>query len=134
MHYSLPFVLEGAEGDTGMIVAGEVHALPAGPLAGTLALAGDAMAGTPEPPQLLDVQVQQVACLRVLVAVVRARRLELGQPVQSSAAHQARDRAQSNRKNQGDLAIGLALATQFHDSFDHWQCRRACRTRWARGA
>ena len=65
-----------------MIVDGKVDELPACALGRALAIARDPMARAPEAAQLLDVQMQQVPGLVILVAVIRARRLKLGQPVQ----------------------------------------------------
>lgn len=95
-----------------MIVDGEVDELPAGAIGGALAIASDPMPWAPEAAQLLDVQMQQVPGLVILVAIVRASRLKLGQPVQPGAAHQPGNGAQADRQGQCDLAVGLALTAQ----------------------
>lgn len=67
-------VLDGGEGDPGVIVNCQVDELPACAVGRALAIVRDPMARAPEPAQLLDVQVQQVAGARVFVAVIGARR------------------------------------------------------------
>lgn len=62
---------------------------------------GDPVARLPEAPQLLDIQVQQIAGRRVLIAHHRWRRLQLGQPMQAdppqAASHGADGQAQLER-------------------------------------
>ena len=64
-------VFDGAEGNPGVIIDSQVDEFPASAILSVLAVTGHAVAGSPEPPQLLDVQVQQVAGLWIFVAVVR---------------------------------------------------------------
>ena len=52
---------QGGEGDTGMVIDGDIEKLPAGAAGFILGIAGEAMAGLVDAGQLLDVDVQQVA-------------------------------------------------------------------------
>ena len=70
------------EGEAGMIIDGNMEELPAGPpdMVG-LAITGDAVSWTLDPGQFLDVEMDELAWVRSLVALDRRRRRELGQPL-----------------------------------------------------
>ena len=71
-----------AEGDAGGVVDGDMDELPAGAaVAVAVPPAGDAMAGPVELPELLDVDVDQLAGLVALVAPGWLGRLQRGQYV-----------------------------------------------------
>lgn len=103
--------LDGGEGHPRVIVDGQVDVLPADAPVPMRAVAGHTVARGTDPPQFLDVQVQQLAGLGVLVAVLRQRRLQFGQAMQPGTAQQPGDGAGRHGQPLGDLAIGPARAT-----------------------
>ena len=94
--------------------------LPAGPVDGVAAIAGDPMAGADDACQLLGVQVQQFAGLRPLVAARGWRQLQHVQPRPATAAHDARDRRPTRPPTCGrDLATRPPLLAQHLDAQHH---------------
>lgn len=69
-----------------MIVDGQVDILPADAPVSMRAVTGHTVARGTDPPQLLDVQVQQLAGPGMFIAILRQRRLQLGQAMQPGAA------------------------------------------------
>ena len=107
-----------------MVIDGQMNVLPADAVRVDLAITGDPMAGLPEAGQFLDIQMQQLPGCSVLVAIVRRRRLQLCQPVQTRPAQQASDGARGHGQLFGDLPISLPGATLLqHLIHDPWRCR-----------
>src|SRR5215212_6949881 len=73
-------------GEPGGVVDGDVDELPTDPAAPRSAVAVDAVAGTADLAQLLDVDVNELARTRPLVAVGPLVRLQPRQPAQPVAA------------------------------------------------
>ena len=73
-------------GEPGGVVDGHVHVLPARSLRLPATRAGDAMAGTVDPDELLDVDVHELARARLLVPVGLLGRLERGQSAEADAS------------------------------------------------
>ena len=74
------------EGHAGMVVHADMDVFPAGAWTGMPAVVGDAVAGAAKPAEFLDIEVQQVAGMRVFVAADGRRRVEGGQSLESGAA------------------------------------------------
>lgn len=94
-----------------MVVDGQVDVFPADAPVPVRAVAGHTVARGTDSPQLLDVQMQQLAGPGVLVAVLRQRRFQFGQAMQPGTAQQPGDGAGRHGQSLGDLAIGPARAT-----------------------
>lgn len=93
-------------------VDGDVHALPAAAPALTLARAGDPVPGARDAPQLLDVDVHQLARARGLEAVGGLGRIEPSQAPQAGAGANAAHRALGDSQAGGDLVGGHARPAQ----------------------
>ncbi len=114
-------------GQTGGVVHGHVDVLPADPAHPAPAIPADAMAHAPNAPQLLDVEMQQAAGPRPLIALHRDRGLELPQAPQALAPEQAGDRRGAELQHLGDLRPRPALPAQtLHPA--HQQPRGGSRT------
>jgi hypothetical protein len=108
-----------------------MHEIPGGAVGCALAVAGDAVAGTPEPAQLLDVQVQQVTGCPVLVALRHWPGLEPGQAIEASAPEQATDRAGRQLQLGGDLPVAprrLPVLDELPDDRTRRRMRAAVRS------
>src|SRR3954449_618722 len=80
----LALVVEDLDvGQARAVVDADVHELPADPAAARRAVAVDAMPGPPDAPELLDVDVDQLAGQRTLVAVRRLGRFDRRQLAQA---------------------------------------------------
>src|SRR5918998_3424668 len=88
--------------------------LPADPAAAALAgpVAGDAVAGLGELPELLDVDVDQIARAFALVATHRFGRLQGLERGEPEASEHPADRGGRDAGLPGDLLAGQALAAQ----------------------
>jgi hypothetical protein len=74
---------------------------------------------TPEPAQLLDVQVQQFARRSVFIALGSRPGLQFGQPVQAHALEQSANRAGRHLQLGGDLPAGPSRLPAFDELLDH---------------
>ncbi len=114
-----------AEGHARGIVDGHMAELPAGPLHGVPAIAGEPVPRTDDPPQLLRVQVQQLAGMGPLVAPRGRRQLQHVQARPATAPHDARDRRPTHGHLRGNLATRPPLLVpQDLDAQDHRRGRR----------
>ena len=68
------------EGHAGMVIHADMDVFPAGAWTGVAAVVGHAVAGAAKPAEFLDIEVQQVAGMRMFVAANGRRRVE-GRPV-----------------------------------------------------
>ena len=106
------------------VVDADMHELPtlrgaaaAGTPVGVLALAspGDAMTNAGDDPELLDVDMDQLARPRALVAVRRLGRLEPGELAQPDPGQDRRHRRERHRQRHRDLRAGHPQPTQRRD-------------------
>src|SRR5678816_3761232 len=102
------------EGESGMIVDGDVETFDAGVAIAQRAIAGGPDAGAREAAQLLDVEVKELA--RVIAFVAddgRFWRFEGREAVEAVAAQNAREGGLGDWQKREDLRVGAALPTQF---------------------
>ncbi len=90
-----------AVGQARGIVDADVHGLPAGAALAIPAVAGNAMADRLDPPELLGVDVEQLARPFALVAHDRRPRLERRQLAEPEAAQDAADRRDPIARSRG---------------------------------
>src|SRR5690242_7529727 len=82
-----------AEADARVVVDRDVDEVPAGVfVAATLSIASDSVAGTPEPTQLFDVDINQFARALALITTNRSLGLERTQSVEPQPFEDAADR------------------------------------------
>jgi hypothetical protein len=96
-------------GDAAVVVDGDVDAVPAVPAVGVRAGRSptcDAMPGTAESAQLLDVEVDQLSGPASLIAVGRLRRLQARQPVQPEALQDRTNRRDRHLELRRDARRG----------------------------
>src|SRR5271155_520450 len=107
------FVREhGGESDAGVIVDGDVEELPTGAAGFVLRIAGEAMAGFGNAGQLFDVDVQQIAGSRMLVAKDGNDGFERASGVQMQAGEDAADGGAAQAGGLSDAHAGPAFAAQ----------------------
>src|SRR5262245_59735641 len=95
-----------------------MHELPAGPLHSYAAVTMDPMANSDDAPELLDVDMEQIAWPATFVAARRLLRLEELQAVKSRPLQHPGDRRTGHLEAAGDLRTGLATTPQAHDQLD----------------
>jgi len=110
------------EGETGVIVDGDVEGLDAGAWIALGAIAGGADAWAGEAAQFLDVEVEEFAGSGALVtARGRFERLESGEAMEAVTAEDARECGLGDGEDHEDLSVGAALAAQGQDAgFELW--------------
>ena len=108
---------DGGEADAAVVVDGDVHVLVA--CAGNVVagIAGDAMAGTHDTRQSLDVEVNEVARTGVFVTHHRWRRVERTQPVHAGPAQDAAHRCPAQAQCLGDPPAVVAQAAKSQNPF-----------------
>src|ERR1700741_277434 len=107
---------ETSEGETGVIVDGDVEAFDAGAWIAKGAIAGGADARAGEAAQLLDVEVEELARLGVFIAEGRRfGRIEGREAVEMMAAQDARKGGLGDWEDHHDLSVGASLAAQGED-------------------
>ncbi len=79
-------------GDTAVIIDGHVHIFPAGSFDDRAAIAVNPVADAKNARERFDIEVHQGACRRVLVSMHGRRGGHTGEPIQSHAGQDARDR------------------------------------------
>src|SRR5258705_11457021 len=94
------------------------------------AIAGDAMPDAPDAPELLDVEVHELAGVRVLVAHHRGGGLERPQPGEPALSQIARDGCGTHRQGVGDLRARPALPPPPRDPLPQLHLNQS----WALGA
>ncbi len=105
------------EGESGMIVDGDVETFDAGVVIAQRAIAGGTDAGAREAAQLLDVEVKEFARVIAFVAEDgRFWRFEGREAVEAVAAQNAREGGLGDWQKREDLSVGAALTTQFEDA------------------
>jgi len=117
------FVWEQAsEGETGMIVDGDVEGLDAGAWIALSAIAGGADTGAGEAAQFLDVEVEEFAGSGAFVtAGGRFGGFESGEAMEAVAAEDAGEGGLGDGEDHEDLSVGAALAAQGQDAgFELW--------------
>jgi len=93
---------ELGEGETGVIIDGDVEELPAGARGViVLAVAGEAMAGAHDAGELFDIAMDELTRVLAFIAAERRRRLEHGE-LFGVAAQEARDRSAGDLGRAGD--------------------------------
>src|SRR2546423_10282711 len=100
------------KGDTRMIVNGHVGVIKSDAASALLTVAGDPMAYHPNAYQALDVQMQQFAWRRALVALRQRRGLERGQPTEPRTCQHPRYRGARNTQLGRNGRHGPAAPTQ----------------------
>ena len=124
---------DAGEGDTGVIVDGDVESLPAGELraaaAPAVATNGDLLIAG----HALDVEMEQIAGSGMLVAHDGRSGMEMTPAVQLSAPENATDGGRTEASGLGDLISGSQLATQGDDLSDQLRRGPARATERSRG-
>jgi hypothetical protein len=103
-----------AVGEPGVVVDGQVDVRPAD-AALAVAVPVDTVADAADPPQLLDVEVDEVPRLGVLVAHDGARPLQGSEPTDSQPPALGDHRGHRQRVVRGDPATAPALAAALED-------------------
>ena len=103
------------EGHAGMVIHADMDVFPAGAWTGVAAVVGHAVAGAAKPAEFLDIEVQQVAGMRMFVAANGRRRVEGGQSLESGAAEDATDGGGRHMHRGGDVGATPAAPVQRHD-------------------
>ena len=103
------------EGHAGMVIHADMDVFPAGAWTGVAAVVGNAVAGAAKPAEFLDIEVQQVAGMRMFVAANGRRRVEGGQSLESGAAEDATDGGGRHMHRGGDVGATPAAPAQRHD-------------------
>ena len=98
-----------------MIVDGHEQELPAGAVDRVAAITSDSMAGALDAPELLGVQVQQIAWRIVFVADHWFARLQVTQLRQSHAREHPADGTLGHTQSLSNTGLRQPLAAQFHD-------------------
>jgi hypothetical protein len=107
---------EGGEGETGMVVDGDVQAFDAGTRVALGAITGGTDAWACETAQLLDVKVEKVAGRVAFVADGRRLwRLQGGETIQAVPAKHAAEGGRRDGEDHADLSVRTALAAQGED-------------------
>lgn len=106
---------EAGEGQTGMVIDGDVKAFDAGTRVANGPIAGGTNAWATEAAQLLDVEVEELAWVSALVTEHRRWRLKSGETVEAVAPQDPRDGGLGDSDHGEDLGVGAALATQGND-------------------
>lgn len=101
---------EAGEGETGMIIDGDVETFDAGARVADGAIAGGTDAWATEAAQFLDIEVEELAWVSALVTDHRRRRLKSGEAVEAVAAQDPRDGGLGDADHGEDLGVGAALA------------------------
>ena len=126
---------EAGEGETGVIIDGDVETLDAGAWVADGAIAGSADAGAGKAAQLLDVEVKEFARVSTLITLWRRfGAIESGEAVEAVSAQDTRDGGLRDLKNGEDLSVGTALTTQSQDVGDEFGTGAARLMVWSRGA
>jgi hypothetical protein len=102
-------------GEPGVVVDGHVDVLPADAPLAAAPIPVHAMADAADPPQLLDVEVDEVPRLGALVAHDRSRRLQRPEPIQPLPPKLGDHRGDGVRGVLGDPATAPALAAALED-------------------
>jgi len=100
------------------IVDADVDEFPASPLGSDAAIAMDAMSDANDAPELLDVQMEEVAGPAPFIAPWRLLGLEKLQPVQTSPLQNSSDGRAGHLQTTRDLRTGLSAAPQANDQLD----------------
>ena len=103
------------EGHAGMVIHADMDVFPAGAWTGATAVVGDAVAGAAKPAEFLDIEVQQVAGMRMFVTADGRRRVEGGQLLETLAAEDATDRRGRHVRRGADVGATPAAPAQRHD-------------------
>ena len=107
---------EAGEGETGVIINGDVEAFDTGARTAAGAIAGGADAGALEAAELLDVEVEEFAGMSVFVANDgRLGRFERVQTLELVAAQDAGEGGLGDGQEGEDLSVGAPLAAQGED-------------------
>ncbi len=102
---------DGGEGEPAVVIDGDVQVLVACASGLASAIAVDAVAGLDDAGQAFDVEVDQIAGMRVLGAHHRRWRIERAQPVHAGATQDAADGSAAELEWVGDApAIGTQPA------------------------
>jgi hypothetical protein len=97
-----------------------VHEFPSlvARVASILATSGDPVARADDPPELFDVDVQQLAGMSALIAVGRLGRLKPAELAQADAPQHGRDRRQRHVQTPGNLGPGHPHTPQGSEHLD----------------
>ncbi len=107
----------GGEGETRVVVDGDMQGLPAEVGAAGAAAAAIATNGNPlKTGHSLDVKVQQVAGTRVLIALHGGSGMEIAPAAEMGAAKDAADGGRTQSGGAGDVISGTLLAPQLDDA------------------
>ncbi len=128
---------ELGEGETGMVVDGDVEELPTGAWGViVLAVAGDAVAGAHDARELLDIEMDELTRVLAFIAAERRWRLERGEHF-GVTVEKARDRSAGELGGAGDLKARQLAAAQRQDGspiasprYSPPPPRRATRSGW----
>ena len=107
---------EAGEGETGMVVNGDVQGLDTGARVAMSSVPCGADSWALETAQLLDVEVEEIAWSIAFVAQGgRFWRFQGGEAIEVMAAQHAGERGLGNGEDHPDLGIGTALPAQVED-------------------
>jgi hypothetical protein len=110
---------EAGEGETAVVVDGDVAAFDASARIAEGAIAGGADAGPREAAQFLDVEMKEFARVSALVALWRSLgAFERGEAMKAVLAQDAGDGGLGDVEDGEDLGVGPALTTQSKDVGD----------------
>lgn len=115
---------QAGEAETAVIIDGDVEGFGASAGVAVVAVAGGADARAGEAAELFDVEMEEVAWMRMFVALRgRLGRLEGGEAVKAVAEEDARERGLGDWQEQADLGVGTALAAELDDA--GFECGRS---------
>ena len=100
------------EGDTRMVINGDVDILPSGAMNAALTMAGDSTADGLEATDFLDVEMEQIAGPRVLITDHGGRRFEIADATEVESAENAADGSATESGRECDTNAGPTLASQ----------------------
>ena len=107
--------LDVGKGDSRMVVEGHMDEFPTCPGRVLCAIPGHPMSRALKAPELLDIEMEQVAWLGMFVTHDGGGRFEAGQAVEAGLPEPAGDGALANAALLADLAIRLATAPLLND-------------------
>ena len=126
--------VELREGDAGVVVDTDVDVFPSGALCTLSSVVGHPVTGPVEAAEFLDVEMQQVARVRVFIAADGRRRIEGAEAGNPRAAKHPTDGGGRDPEGGGNLRAGPAETAQRNDLDGDSRRQRPADTVWARTA
>ena len=126
--------VELREGDAGVVVDTDVDVFPSGALCALSSVVGHPVTGPVEAAEFLDVEMQQVARVRVFIAADGRRRIEGAEAGNPLAAKHPTDGGGRDPDGGRNLRAGPAETAQRNDLDGDSRRQRPADTVWARTA